>query len=54
MSLNKIWEFFTYIFRVFKKDKRPEYTKVCDNDDEYEIEFNKLNDFDTTTYNFLF
>lgn len=55
MSFNKIWDFFTYIFykftRIFKKDKRPEYTKV--EDDDYEIEYGKLSDFDTPVYSFV-
>ncbi len=32
MSFNAIWNLFTYICRIFKTDRRPEYTKV---DDEY-------------------
>ena len=51
MSLNKIRDFFNYNFRIFKKDKRPEYTKV--EDDDYEIEYGKLSDFDTPVYSFV-
>lgn len=51
MSFNSFWNFFTYIFRIFKKDRRPEYTKV--EDDDYEMAYGKLTDFDTPTYTFV-
>ncbi len=54
MSLNSIWNLFTYIFRIFKTDRRPEYTKV---DDEYEYdndEYDELTyDFNTSNYTFV-
>jgi len=58
MSFNKIWDFFTYIFRIFKRDKRdkrPEYTKVFDDHDDVdiEIEFGKLNDSNLPHYSFV-
>jgi hypothetical protein len=54
MSLNSIWNLFTYIFRIFKTDRRPEYTKV---DDEYEYdddEYDELTyDFNNSNYTFV-
>jgi len=49
MSFNKIWDFFTFIF--YKFTSLPEYTKV--EDDDYEIEYGKLSDFDTPVYSFV-
>lgn len=51
MSFDSFWKFFTYIFRIFKRDKRPEYTKL--EDDEFEIEFGKLSDCSTPVYEFI-
>ena len=52
MSFNKIWNFFTYICRIFKTERIPEYTKV--DDDEIENEYGELTyDFNTSNYTFV-
>ena len=50
MSLNSIWNLFTYIFRIFKTDRRPEYSRLEEDD---ELEYGRLTDFDTPTYSFV-
>lgn len=52
MSFNKLWDLFTYIFRFFKKNRRPEYSKVLE-EDEDELEYGRLNDFDSPVYTFV-
>jgi hypothetical protein len=48
MSFNSIWNFFTYICRICKTDRRPEYTKV---DDDIESEYDELTyGFNTPNY----
>ena len=43
MLLDTFWDFFTYIFRIFKRDKHPEYTKLEDNDyEEYSNDYSEL------------
>ena len=44
MNLDKIWNFFTYIFRIFKRDKRPEYIKVKDELGIEDFNYDKLED----------
>lgn len=51
MTFNTIFNFFTYIFRIFKKDKRPQYTTL--ESDDYEIEYGKLTEGDTPNYTFV-
>jgi hypothetical protein len=34
MAFDKLWGFFTYIFRIFKLNRQPEYTIVNDIDDQ--------------------
>lgn len=54
MSLNSIWNLFTYIFRIFKTDRRPEYTKVHDEYEYYNDEYDELTyDFNTSNYTFV-
>ena len=50
MSFDRLWNLFTYIFRIFKRDRRPEYSRVEDND---ELEYGRLTDFDTPVYTFV-
>ena len=56
MSFNILSNYVIYIFqkfrRIFKIDRRPEYTKV--EEDDYEIDYNKLNDSDEIIYSFVF
>ena len=56
MSFNILSNYVIYIFqkfrRIFKIDRRPEYTKVEEDDDE--IDYNKLNDSDEIIYSFVF
>lgn len=56
MSINTLRNYVIYIFqkftRIFKIDRRPEYTKVEEDDDE--IDYNKLNDSDEIIYSFVF
>jgi hypothetical protein len=40
MSFNTLWNLFTYICRIFKKGRRPEYTKI--DDDDIESEYGEL------------
>jgi hypothetical protein len=49
MLFNRFWDFFTYVFRIFKLDRRPEYIKVEDD----EIEFGKLSDPNAPPYTFV-
>ena len=57
MSFNILSNYVIYIFqkfrRIFKIDRRPEYTKVEEDDDD-EIDYDKLNDSDEITYSFVF
>ena len=49
MSFDKLSGFFAYIFynftRIFKRNRKPEYSKVVEEDDE--LEYVRLNDCDT-------
>lgn len=54
MNWSKLWNYLTYIFRFFKKDRNPEYLKI--NEDNEEIIFNeygKLSEFETNNYSFI-
>jgi len=51
MTLNIFWDCFTYMCRIFKKDRIPDYIKVEGDDDE--IAYGKLSDFDTPPYTFV-
>ncbi len=51
MSFDRLWDLFTYIFRIFKRDRRPEYSKI--EEDDIELEYGRLTDFDTPVYSFV-
>lgn len=42
MSFDVLWNFVTYIFRIFKSNRQPEYTKVNDGED---LEYGSLPDY---------
>ena len=47
MLLYYIWNFFTYVFRIAKRDRTPEYLKVDD-----DIKYNELSDIETPDFTF--
>jgi hypothetical protein len=43
MNFTNIWNLFTYFFRIFKTDRRPEYITNLSNDDELDyFEINEI------------
>lgn len=60
MTFCQIWNYFTYIFRLFKIDRRPEYIKkqsiqtLVDNfDDDEEVGYIEFNETKMKTYEFV-
>ncbi len=49
MTFDSIWNFFTYIFRIFNKDRRPEYIKAQDD----ELECIEINETQREPYTFV-
>ena len=47
MLLYYIWNFFTYVFRIAKRDRTPEYLKVDD-----DIEYHELQDIENLNFTF--
>jgi hypothetical protein len=38
MSFNTLWDIFTYFFRICKKDRKPEYMNLLNNNNDDDIE----------------
>jgi hypothetical protein len=62
MVFDQIWNYFTYIFRLFKIDRTPEYIKNqyiqnlvnnFDNDSDEEIGYIEFNETKMKTYEFV-
>jgi|LakMenE01Jun11ns_1017448.scaffolds.fasta_scaffold7466560_2 hypothetical protein len=55
MTFDKLWNIFTYVFRIFKRERRPEYVIFDNNssDDEFEYEYDRLGDFNAPVYSFV-
>ena len=62
MMFDQIWNYFTYIFRLFKIDRRPEYIKNqsiqnlinnFDNDSDEEMGYIEFNDSKMKHYEFV-
>jgi hypothetical protein len=51
MNFNNIWNFFTYIFRIFKTERRPEY--ICDLSSDDELEYFEINEKQKDPYKFV-
>ena len=53
MTFDKLWNIFTYVFRIFKRERRPEYV-IFDNDSsDDEFEYDRLGDFNAPVYSFV-
>lgn len=50
MTFDSIWNFITYIFRIFKEDRRPEYIKAQSDD---ELEYIEINELQREPYTFV-